>query len=57
MTVWVTKKIKHMTEQRAGIEADTMASAFKKRENFLGRSTSKETGDRAQICLSIQYSR
>ena len=26
--VWVTKKIKHMTEQRAGIEADTMASGF-----------------------------
>ena len=53
----VTKKTKPMNEQRAGVEANIMASAFKTRKNSLGRSTSKDTGDRAQICLSIQDSR
>ena len=44
MIIQVTKKTKPMTEQRAGIEANIMASAFKTRKNSLGRSTSKDTG-------------
>lgn len=28
-----------------------MALTFEKRKSFIARSTSKETGDRAQICL------
>ena len=40
-----------VTEQKAGIEANSRASAFEKRKSFIVRSTSKETGDRAQIHL------
>ena len=35
----------------ARIEANTMAPAFEKRKSFIARSTGKETGGRAQICL------
>lgn len=33
------------------IEADTMALAFAKKEEFIVTSTSKETGDTDPICL------
>lgn len=33
------------------IEANTMAPAFEQKKAFIARSTGKETGDKAQICL------
>lgn len=52
MIILGTKKINYVPEQRACIEANTLAPPFEKRMSFIVRSLGKETGDGTQIHLS-----